>query len=83
VKYYKELTGGEKIGDVVRSLEPEPVYRDVLGADLDHLRETHRVHWLFDRIAITHVETLTLLLRMPGWRRMLARVLWRHLSDVP
>jgi 3-oxosteroid 1-dehydrogenase len=38
---------------------------------------------LFDRIAITHVETLTLLLRMPGWRRMLARVLWRHVSDVP
>src|SRR5439155_17314434 len=83
VKYYRELTGGEKIGDVVRPLEPEPVHRDVLGNERHHVRETHRVHWLFDRIAITHVETLTMLLRMPGWRRTLARVLWRHFSDVP
>src|SRR5882724_6053192 len=51
-----------------RSMEPEPIYRDVLGTEGDRLRDTHRMHWMFDRIAVTLVEAFTLMGRLPGWR---------------
>jgi 3-oxosteroid 1-dehydrogenase len=66
-----------------RSMEPEPVYRDVLGAEGDRLRDTHRMHWMFDRIAITIVEAFTVMGRLPGWRSVLWRLLWDYVSDVP
>jgi 3-oxosteroid 1-dehydrogenase len=66
-----------------RSMEPEPVYRDVLGAEGEQLRDTHRMHWMFDRIAITVVEAFTIIGRMPGWRSLLARLLWDYVRDVP
>jgi 3-oxosteroid 1-dehydrogenase len=67
----------------VRSMEPEPVYRSVLGSEGDRLRDSHRLHTIFDRIGMTAVETLTLLARLPGWRSVLARLLWNYVSDVP
>lgn len=66
-----------------RSMEPQPVYRTVLGAEGDRLRDTHRLHWMFDRIAVTIVEAFTVMARLPGWRSVLARLLWNYISDVP
>ena len=67
----------------VRSLEPAPLDRDVLGAESAALRDSHRLHCIFDRIAITADETLTLLTRPPGWRWTLARIVWDYGSDIP
>ena len=66
-----------------RSMEPEPVNRDVLGAEAVRLRDTHHMMWMFDRIAFTQVEAQVLMAQMPGWRSALGRLVWRYLSDVP
>ena len=66
-----------------RSMEPEPVYRSVLGAEGSRLRDTHHMMWMFDRIAFTQVEAQLLMVQMPGWRSAVARMLWDYLSDVP
>jgi 3-oxosteroid 1-dehydrogenase len=64
-------------------MEPQPIHRDVLGTEGDRLRDTHRMHWMFDRIAVTLVEAFTLMGRLPGWRSLLSRLLWEYMSDVP
>jgi len=66
-----------------RSMEPEPVNRDVLGTEAPRLRDTHHMMWMFDRIAFTQVEAQTLMVQMPGWRSLMGRLLWQYLSDVP
>lgn len=66
-----------------RSMEPEPVHRTVLGAEGSRLRDTHPLHWMFDRIAVTVVEAFTVMARLPGWRSLLIRLLWNYVSDVP
>jgi 3-oxosteroid 1-dehydrogenase len=83
--YFQGLTGDSatKLGEVIRCLEPEPIDRTALGAEAARLRETHRLHWLFGRIAMTSGEAMTLVQRLPGWRRLLARLLWGYASDVP
>jgi 3-oxosteroid 1-dehydrogenase len=67
----------------VRSMEPEPINWDVMGSEYRQLRDSHRLHCIFDRIAMTAAETLTLLVRLPGWRSLLMRLWWNYLSDVP
>ena len=66
-----------------RSMEPEPVYRSVLGREGPRLRDTHHMMWMFDRIAFTQVEAQVLMVQMPGWRSVVAHMLWEYLSDVP
>ena len=66
-----------------RSMEPEPVNRDVLGAEASRLRDTHHMMWMFDRIAFTQVEAQRLMAQMPGWRSLMGRLMWQYLSDVP
>jgi 3-oxosteroid 1-dehydrogenase len=67
----------------VRSLEPEPILRDAIGPEYQRLRDSHRMHCILDRIAMTASETLTLLVRLPGWRTLLARLLWNYATDIP
>ena len=78
---YWSFFPGAKLGH--RSMEPEPVNRDVLGAEASRLRDTHHMMWMFDRIAFTQVEAQTLMAQMPGWRSLMGRLLWQYLSDVP
>ena len=66
-----------------RSMEPEPVYRSVLGAEGPRLRDTHHMMWLFDRIAFTQVEAQVMMVQMPGWRSLMSRLVWDYLRDVP
>ncbi len=66
-----------------RSMEPEPVMRDVLGAEAPYLRELHHMMWLFDRIPIKQVEAHVLMARLPGWRSLTMKLLWDYVTDVP
>jgi len=77
---YWSFLPGAKSGH--RSMEPEPVYRDVLGGEGALLRDTHHMMWMFDRIAMTQVEAQVLMAQMPGWRSVASRMLWDYLSDV-
>jgi 3-oxosteroid 1-dehydrogenase len=78
--YYSFLPGA-KGGH--RSLEPEPVNRDVLGAEADRLIDSHHMMWLFDRIAFTQAEAQVLMSRSPGWKKLAARMIWDYLTDWP
>jgi 3-oxosteroid 1-dehydrogenase len=77
--YWSNLPGA-KHGH--RSLEPAPVARSVLGTDATHLRDTHHMMWLFDRIAMTQVDAQVLMAQLPGWKGLAARRIWDHVSDV-
>jgi len=77
--YWSSLPGA-KHGH--RSLEPAPVARSVLGAEAGQLRDTHHMMWMFDRIAMTQVDAQVLMAQLPGWKRLAARRIWDHVSDV-
>lgn len=77
--YHAELPGG-KMG--WRSHDPQPIDGRRLGADLARLRPTHPAGMLFGRISWTAAEAAPMITRMPGWRKMLTRALWRHYSDI-
>ncbi len=77
--YWSSLPGA-KHGH--RSLEPAPVARSVLGAEARQLRDTHHMMWMFDRIAMTQVDAQVLMAQLPGWKRLAARRIWDHVSDV-
>ncbi len=77
--YYSSLPGARH-GH--RSMEPEPIMRDALGAEADTLQDTHHMMWLFDRIGFTQSEGQQLICRLPGWTRLLARLMWDYAKDV-
>lgn len=78
--YYSNLPGA-KNGH--RSMEPEPLYRDELGAEADLLVDTHDMIWMFGRIAMTQVDAQILIARMPGWKRLAFKLVWDYLTDFP
>jgi 3-oxosteroid 1-dehydrogenase len=65
-----------------RSMEPEPVMRSVLGAEGDRLVDTHHMMWLLDRIAFTQEEAAILVAQVPGWKKLAAKLLWQHYTDI-
>jgi 3-oxosteroid 1-dehydrogenase len=77
---YWSFLPGAKTGH--RSMEPEPVLRDVLGKEAARLRDTHHMMWMFDRVAMTQVEAQVLMAQMPGWRSVASRMVWDYLRDV-
>ena len=78
--YYSKLPGA-KNGH--RSLEPEPVYRDVLGAEGDKLTDTHDLIWMFGRISMSQVDAQILMGQVPGWKKRAAKMVWEYLTDFP
>jgi len=66
-----------------RSLEPEPVPIDELGAEAEYLMPTHPMIAIGKLIHFGQVEAHTLIGQQPGWRRLAARLLWNYLSDFP
>ena len=38
--------------------------------------------WMFDRIAMTQVDAQVLMAQLPGWKRLAARRIWDHASDL-
>ena len=78
--YYSNLPGA-KNGH--RSLEPEPIYRDELGAEGEFLSETTDRIWMFNRIAMSQVDAQILMGQVPGWKSRAARMVWDYVSDIP
>ena len=78
---YWSFLPGAKSGH--RSMEPVPVNRDVLGADGPTLRDTHHMIFMMDRISMTQVEAHDLMMQSPGWKKLAARMVWNHYSDLP
>jgi 3-oxosteroid 1-dehydrogenase len=66
-----------------RTHEPQTLHGRVLGKDLYKLPSPHRSNMLFGRYVWSSTEVATLLTRTPGWISAMARVFWRHYSDIP
>jgi 3-oxosteroid 1-dehydrogenase len=78
--YHAELPGGRH---GFRTHEPNPIHADSLGADFDRLRPSHPGTMLFNVVPWTMYESAPMITRAPGWKKTLAKVLWRYVSDVP
>lgn len=78
--YYSTLPGA-KPGH--RSLEPEPVNASVLGSHFRYLIFTHHMMRMFGLIHFTQVEAQVLMLRLPGWIKVMASMIGHYLLDIP
>ena len=65
-----------------RSLEPTPINMSELGDDWKRLRWTHHMMRMFDRIHFTQVEAHLIMTQAPGWKRLLAKLLFKYATDV-
>ena len=77
--YHAELPGG-KLG--FRTHLPMPLDGRKLGQDVMTIRPVSPAASLFGRINWSLEEAQPLLLRPPGWPKILLRMLWRYYSDV-
>ncbi len=77
--YHAELPGG-KLG--FRTHLPTPLDGRQLGEDMLTIRPVSPAATLFGRINWSLEEAQPTLLRPPGWRKILLRMLWRYYSDV-
>ena len=66
-----------------RSLEPAPINASVLGRHFPRLTFTHHMMRMFGLIHFTQVEAQVLMLRLPGWIKILARMVGQYLIDIP
>jgi 3-oxosteroid 1-dehydrogenase len=78
--YHAELPGGRH---GYRTHECKPIHADTLGADFARLRPPHPGTMLFNVVPWTMYESAPMITRAPGWKKTLAKVLWRYVSDVP
>lgn len=66
-----------------RSLEPEPINITELGEDMPRLQETHHMMYLFNRIGFTQVEGHHLVVRTPGWWKIMLKLVFQHILEIP
>jgi 3-oxosteroid 1-dehydrogenase len=78
--YYTNLPGAK---EGHRSLEPAPFMASELGADYKRLRYTHHMMRMFGVIHFTQVEAQVLMVQMPGWVKLLGKMIWDYLTDIP
>ena len=78
--YFQECDGA-KPGH--RSMEPEPLNADALGAHRKTLRRTHPMMHLGGLIGITQVEAALLMGQLPGWGKVALRLALNYLLDIP
>ncbi len=64
-----------------RSLEPQPINWDDLGDDMGRLQETHHMMYLFDRIGFTQVEGHDLVTRVPGWWKIMVKLVFKYIGE--
>lgn len=57
--------------------------RDLSREDFENLRTTHPSAMLFGFIPWTIMESAPMITRGPGWKTIMAKVLWRYYSDIP
>ncbi len=78
--YFTDLPGS-KSGH--RSLEPEPVMMDKLGAEADNLMLGHPMMTMMGKITITQVEARKLVAQLQGWGKLIAKMLFEYVTDFP
>ena len=78
--YYTNMEGAR---EGHRSLEPAPIMASELGENWKNLTWTHFMMRMFDRIHFTQVEAHLLMVQLPGWKRLLARLMWDYIRDIP
>ena len=78
--YYTSLPGA-RAGH--RSIEPVPIMASELGADHKHMRYSHHMMRLFGKIHFTQVDAHKLMLKLPGANKLLFKLIWDYLIDIP
>ena len=78
--YYTNMDGAR---EGHRSLEPAPIMASELGENWKNMTWTHFMMRMFDRIHFTQVEAHLLMVQLPGWKRLLARLMWDYIRDIP
>ena len=78
--YYTNMEGAR---EGHRSLEPNPVMASELGNNWRNMTWTHHMMRMFNRIHFTQVEAHTLMVQLPGWKRLLAGMIWDYVRDLP
>ena len=78
--YYSSLPGA-KPGH--RSLEPAPVNASVLGKFYKRMRYSHHMMRLLGKIHFTQVEAQFLMLKSPGWKKLVAKLMLQYALDIP
>ena len=78
--YYSTLEGA-KPGH--RSLEPTPINASELGADYKKLTYTHHMMRLFGVIHFTQVEAQVLMLKLPGYMKIMMSMIGNYIIDIP
>lgn len=78
--YYTNMEGAR---EGHRSLEPAPIMASELGENWKNMTWTHFMMRMFNRIHFTQVEAHLLMVQLPGWKRLLARLMWDYIRDIP
>ena len=77
--YYTNMEGA-RAGH--RSLEPSPIMASELGDNWKNMTWTHFMMRMFNRIHFTQVEAHLLMVQLPGWKKLLARLMWDYVRDI-
>ena len=78
--YYTNMEGAR---EGHRSLEPAPIMASELGANWKNMTWTHFMMRMFNRIHFTQVEAHLLMVQLPGWKKLLAHLMWDYIRDIP
>ena len=78
--YYTNMEGAR---EGHRSLEPTPIMASELGDNWKNMTWTHFMMRMFNRIHFTQVEAHLLMVQLPGWKKLLARLMWDYVRDIP
>lgn len=78
--YYSTLEGA-KPGH--RSLEPKAIQASELGADYKNMTYSHHMMRLFGVIHFSQVEAQVLMLKLPGYMKIMAGMIFNYLIDIP
>ncbi len=78
--YHPNLPGGKT---AFRSHDVVPINAKVLGKDFLKQRAQHPAAAFFGKINWTVDETTPLLFRLPGWKKIIVRLLLRYYLDIP
>src|SRR6201996_600813 len=78
--YHPNLPGGKT---AFRSHDAVPIHASALGDDFLKQRAQHPAAQFFGKINWTVDETTPLLFRLPGWKKIVARLFFRYYLDLP
>lgn len=78
--YYTNVAGAK---EGHRSLEPAPFNCSELGDDYKRMTYSHHMMRMFGVIHFTQVEAQILMLQLPGWVKITAKMILQYAIDIP